>query len=199
MALITDWVRNIIILVLVTAFLMIFLPENNLRKYVRVIMGFFIITVFIAPISGFFRGDGGFIYDSIIHSGEEWMTLAAVEVEGEKLEDAAGEAIAEHYEREISRELKKLMEINFPDRENRVEVALDEHFNLKKVQVELGRTDDEISIDPVEIDFNSESGEEKLFEQPLYQEKRRIENKISNIFQIPATVVEVKLEGLEEE
>ena len=54
---ITNWVKNIIFLVLITSFLIMFLPDNSMRKYVRVIMGFFIISIFISPFAAVFNQD----------------------------------------------------------------------------------------------------------------------------------------------
>ena len=66
MQFITNWVKNIILLILLTTFLMMFLPESNFRKYVRVIMGFFIISIFITPFAGIFRQDIDFLYGSLV-------------------------------------------------------------------------------------------------------------------------------------
>ena len=195
MELISSWVRNITILVLVTAFLMLFLPEGNLRKYVRVVMGFFIITAFIAPFSGLLRGEEGFIYDSIIHSGDEWLQLSVIEAEGQELERAADSVLTEHYEREIGRELKRLLQIYFPEREGSIEVDLDSQFNLERVVVELGGEEGQINIEPVEIDLKErQKGKATAGDQEITGEKMRIKNKISNVFQIPAEVVEIRLE-----
>ncbi|WP_245754940.1 stage III sporulation protein AF [Pelosinus propionicus] len=48
----TDWIKNIIFVVLFASFLELLLPSSNMRRFVRVIMGLFIMLAILNPIIG---------------------------------------------------------------------------------------------------------------------------------------------------
>lgn len=51
-AIITDWIRNIIFVVLFASFLELLLPSSSMQRFVRVIMGLFIMLAILNPIIG---------------------------------------------------------------------------------------------------------------------------------------------------
>jgi stage III sporulation protein AF len=48
----TDWIKNIIFVVLFASFLELLLPSSSMQRFVRVIMGLFIILAILNPIIG---------------------------------------------------------------------------------------------------------------------------------------------------
>ena len=49
-AMFTDWVKNIIFIVLFASFLELLLPNNGMQRFVRVIMGLFIMLAILNPV-----------------------------------------------------------------------------------------------------------------------------------------------------
>lgn len=49
---ITDWIKNIIFVVLFASFLELLLPSSSMQRFVRVIMGLFIMLAILNPIIG---------------------------------------------------------------------------------------------------------------------------------------------------
>ncbi len=194
---ISEWIKNIIFIILFTTFLMMFLPESDLRKYVRLIMGFFIISVFLSPFLDIFRGDVDHLYSNIVTRDIQWQGMEDIKREGEKIQDIGDSITGRYYENKISQEISTILKLNYPEWEKNIETELDSDFELSKIRINLREKqikNDEISeikIDPVEI--SSEKSEEKS-DRELKNKKFSIKNKISNIFQIPVDLIEVNIE-----
>ena len=64
MALLSDMVRNVLVIVLVAGFLEMLLPEGNTRPLVRLCIGMFILIAVLNPVLGFFFNHQSFSIDS---------------------------------------------------------------------------------------------------------------------------------------
>ncbi|MDI6870019.1 MAG: stage III sporulation protein AF [Bacillota bacterium] len=56
MNLLVEWVRRLVLLVIVVSFLELLAPPNNLRRYVRLVTGFLVLTAVLAPLVALVRG-----------------------------------------------------------------------------------------------------------------------------------------------
>lgn len=54
-----DWARQMVILIMVTTFLEALVPENGMKKFVRVAVGFFILVAVAQPLLQFLPGAAG--------------------------------------------------------------------------------------------------------------------------------------------
>ncbi|TMW73753.1 stage III sporulation protein AF [Alteribacter natronophilus] len=57
MAFITEWVANIILLVLFAAILELLLPNSSLQRYVKLVVGLMVLMVMIQPVLSIFHSD----------------------------------------------------------------------------------------------------------------------------------------------
>lgn len=57
MAELTEWVRRLVTLVVVFSFLELLAPPNSLKRYVRLVVGFLILTTVLGPLVALVRGD----------------------------------------------------------------------------------------------------------------------------------------------
>ncbi|MFW6270476.1 MAG: stage III sporulation protein AF [Bacillota bacterium] len=188
-----NWVKNLIFIILTTTFLMIFLPDGKFRKYVRVVMGFFILSIFLSPVAGLWGEDIDNIYNNVLSPEEKVRDWSQIEAEGEGVRSGEKKVAEEFYEQKISKELEKIIELSFPDYKQEVEVKIDQYFNLKKVKVSLfsKNKNNNVDIEPVEINFFRDDSKK---EEKYQSEKIRIKNKISNIYQIPVDIIAVEIE-----
>lgn len=53
----SGWVRQLVLLVLVVSVLELIAPANGLRKYVRLVVAFLVLTAVLAPLVALVRGD----------------------------------------------------------------------------------------------------------------------------------------------
>ncbi len=52
----SEWVRRLVLLVLVMSFLELLAPPNGLKRYVRLVVGFLVLTAVLAPLVALVRG-----------------------------------------------------------------------------------------------------------------------------------------------
>jgi len=77
-------VQNILIIILLTTLLEMLLPEGDMRRYVRLVMGLFVIMVVLNPVLALFHS--GVNLDAVsFNSGQEGGDLAAAVARGREL------------------------------------------------------------------------------------------------------------------
>lgn len=195
MELIVKWVKNVIFLIMITTFLMLFLPNSEIKKYVKVIMGFFIISVFISPFTNLFNNDVDSIYEFIPEENiqKDWEEL---ESEGKNIEESNNQYLKNNYQTQIKDRIKEYLDFEFPDYKKEVAIKTDHEFEIEKVEINLFKDQiQNIEIEPVDIDSDNEiqnQNEEKMNreeEQLVFE----IQNKIGNTFQIPSSRIEINI------
>lgn len=60
MAALSDWVRRLALLVIVVGFLELLAPSNGLKRYVRLVAGFLVLTAVLSPLLALVKG-GDFV------------------------------------------------------------------------------------------------------------------------------------------
>lgn len=50
-----EWVRNIAVIIVVAGFLELILPQSDLQRFARLVVGFFILLAIVQPVVGMFR------------------------------------------------------------------------------------------------------------------------------------------------
>ena len=194
MEIISQWVKNIIFLILVTTFLIIFLPDSSIRKYVKVVMGFFIISIFISPFSTFFNQDLESISNSIFQEKTIKRNWEEIKSEGELIKNTNQDFVEENYLNNIESEIKKYLNFEFPHIGKNVTVNITENYKIKSVTIQyINKNIKKVKIEPVDIGVKEEK--EKKSESTVNKKKLKFitKNKISNIFQIPEDVIKVKI------
>ena len=89
---ITSWVQGIIIAVIIGSIIEMLLPNGNSKKYIKVVIGVYIVFSIVSPIISKFTGsEGGLRYLLRKHSGEDGDLLEVVFWHGELCSDATPE------------------------------------------------------------------------------------------------------------
>ena len=186
---IIDWVKNIIIIVLITTFMGLFLPDSNLRKYVRVVMGFFIISIFISPLSLILNGEIE-LNNKIMIPNKMEVKWKEIKAEGEQIKNNNNQLIEEYYAEKINKKIRKVLNIEFPDCKLRIKTTLKNKFEIKGINIDIY---DNKGIEIVEID--PLSGEEKNKKEISTEMATRLiksKDKIVNILQTSPDIIKVK-------
>ena len=143
---IIHWVKNLIFIILFTALLEMFLPESNMGKYVRIVMGFFIISILLAPITAIFRQDYTrlqyILPEKIIN--DNW---AVIEERGREMEETNRSILRDYYQEQIARQVREIVNLHFADYRQEIDLILDENYRIDSLTVFLT----EPGIRPVEI------------------------------------------------
>ena len=64
---ISMWSRSIVVSVIITVVIEMILPENNSKKYIKIVLGIFVVYSIISPVFDFFSNNS---VDNIIDKGE---------------------------------------------------------------------------------------------------------------------------------
>lgn len=193
MSALKEWVKNLVFIILFTTMLEMFLPENKMRKYVRVIMGFFIISIFLSPLVALFGFDLETTYSLIPERvmNDNWEEIKR---QGQEIEHTNQNMIREYYKKRISKRILDLINLDFSDYEKSVEVELDENYRLSAVTVHLDKKQgiSTVDIKPVKIgEINQQDQGQKDIENRDKLDTSLIKAKISQVFQIPYNNIKV--------
>lgn len=88
MGILTEIVRNVLVIVLVAGFLEMLLPEGNTRPLVRLCIGMFILIAVLNPILGFFFSGKDFEIGSWDYQPGEVQPLIDIQAEGNRVHEA---------------------------------------------------------------------------------------------------------------
>ncbi|MFP4661889.1 MAG: stage III sporulation protein AF [Halanaerobiales bacterium] len=214
-----QWVKNLIFIILFTSLLEMFLPESNMRKYVRVVMGFFIITVLISPFMSIFYQDFSAIQDVIPERmiDSNWEEIQA---RGQEIEESNQHLLVGYYEKKVAERVEEVINLNYNDYEQEIQVKLDDNYRIEHLGIillEKGINDVRIenvninagvqsnSSHPPGIERSSEKNggdqgnfqnqsQQNQLEQSQSQQhqlKQNLKYKLSQVFQIPVENIEV--------
>lgn len=190
MSAIINWVKNLIFIILFTALLEMFLPESNMGKYVRIVMGFFIISILLQPITAIFRQD----YNQLQYIVPEGIISANwqdIQERGKRMEEANQTVLMNYYQEEIGKKVREIVSLYFADYQQDIKISLDEDYRIESLQVVLTET----GIRPVEIkavEIGREAVEERVeVSKDNRINKERLEYSLSQFLQISADKVQV--------
>lgn len=192
MAVVVQWIKNLIFIILFTALLEMFLPENALRKYVRVVMGFFVISILISPLTLIFKQDFSGIHN-IMPEGHISLDWEEIEKRGSNLNDANQALLLDYYQKKIGERVREIIKLEYSDFKEDIQVTLDDNYginNLKIILIDKGI--ENIEIAPVKINENINDGEEttgEMFQKNYNSEKLRYN--LAQVFQISQEKIEV--------
>jgi stage III sporulation protein AF len=135
MAFIGEWIKHIVLLILMATFLDLILPNSNMRKYVKLVVGFLLILLILSPILQLFRYDQERLYLSIERMMQEDNKPLNLEVEREKgrIEEMQEEAIFNEVSEKWSAEIKAGIEDKF-------------QLAVQHITLELKTKEDAVSI-----------------------------------------------------
>ena len=191
---IIHWVKNLIFIILFTALLEMFLPESNMGKYVRIVMGFFIISILLAPITAIFRQDYTrlqyILPEKIIN--DNW---AVIEERGREMEETNRSILRDYYQEQIARQVREIVNLHFADYRQEIDLIFDENYRIDSLTVFLTEPGIRpVEIKPVRIEVG-DKGEDLEERTVLSGEKRldkeKLEYSLSQFLQIAEDKVQV--------
>lgn len=140
MAVITGWITNIIVLILLATVLELLLPNSNMQRYVKMVIGLMLMAVILSPILTIFTKD----FDSMLRSAALTDPTPDVrmenQIESKKSEIQASNAA--YIEEQMAVQMK-----------SQVEKELRDQFNLEitHVGLELKDAEGEKNIEQIAV------------------------------------------------
>ncbi len=131
-----DLVRNLAVIVLLAAFMEMLLPAGNMRRFVKMVMGLFIIITLLNPIMTILHQEPSFEVTA-------WQSAAPVSLNsilqnGQQISAAAREAASQEYRQRLGRQMLALAQLVKGIEITQVEVTTEE----ERPEVPLGQIRD---------------------------------------------------------
>lgn len=166
MKFITSWVQGIIIAVIIGSIIEMLLPNGNSKKYIKVVIGVYIVFTIVSPVISKFTGSE-FKLDSIIDINKYEDKISSYEVDTKSLENTNNYNIKEVYILNLKKDIKAKIE--------------DKGYIVNSIQIEIENTD-EYKVKNVNMTLSKRENEKQETEQKNINEieKVNIEVKIEN-------------------
>jgi stage III sporulation protein AF len=202
----TLWLKKIILLVLLAAFLDLILPNTSMQRYVKMVMGLILLITIISPVFSLFRVSPEDLalrlnryQDQFSNTpGEEWRSIAG------RLAGQQDEQMTQYVEQQMEAAIRAQVKSDFGLEPRSVEVSLDvkngEQPEIKQIELAIGEEQtaaDNSGIKPVQsidirLDETKPDAQEAkpVFGQsnPLY---RRIAGAVAREWNVPPDQVKV--------
>lgn len=145
-----EWVKHIILLILMATFLDLILPSSQMKKYVKLVVGFLILLLILSPVLHMFQYDPSQMISSIeriLHT-ESRMSASEISQQQQSIERMQQEEIVQEVARNWKVEIEALLEKEFP-------------VDVVDLQLYVGRTGDELFLQQMDISLQPVNDEVK--------------------------------------
>lgn len=184
MEILTEMVRNIVGIVLITTFLDMILPSSNMQRFVKVVMGLFILISLLNPIL------------NLLDKNKEFEVLAwqypnngsdeqSISMKNKKLEMVNKELLKDNYALRIEKQMEALVKLVDGVVVSKIKVTLktsvkaEQADNIQHVYVNVSRSNNEnqdgVLVKPIEINIKKQEFSEET------DDDKRIVKDIKNI------------------
>lgn len=140
MSILTGWVTNIIVLILLATVLELLLPNSSMQRYVKMVIGLMLMAVILSPVLTIFSKDFNTMLRSATLNDFDRSTQLENTIESKKSEIQASNAA--YIEEQMAVQLK-----------SQVEKELRERFNLQisNIALHLTEKEGEKNIDQIAV------------------------------------------------
>ena len=129
-----NWIRNLILVILLAHFIELLLPDNELRKYVKVVIGFFVIIVILTPLLQVTnRQLPGLDFNLV---ATRTPSFAEIVDRGKQLRENQQEKVEQDYQRKLAQQIKAVIKLNSNLTNLQVEVKLARKAEKEKIKIE---------------------------------------------------------------
>lgn len=99
------------LIVVLTGLLEMLLPENQMKSFVKVVMGLFIIVTLLGPVAEAVKWDGDWALGGFWAPGEGEQQTATVLSAGQKMGEKWGERVWEDYQQRLARQVEAMVNL----------------------------------------------------------------------------------------
>ncbi|MGF7185824.1 stage III sporulation protein AF [Desulfitispora alkaliphila] len=206
----TNLVRDIAVIVILASFMEMLLPTSNMKRFVQLVLGLFIIITILTPITAALNQDLSRQVSAWNFQVEEDQ-LDQILAQGKEISQISNQEALRSYEKNIEKQITGLMALIPEISDAQVDVSAEElsatgfggikgvHVIVSKNgQVDRGSQKEQIEgideIEPIEIEIDLNGGESKKeVELSGLSIEKRIKELIANFYGIPADKIHVEI------
>lgn len=212
MAMISLWLKKVILVVLFAVFLDLLLPNGTMQRYIKMVMGFVIIVTMLSPITALLSKS--FTWETIefplSKTGTQNMSLQQIQEQGNAIQEQQRKRIEEEWVKKIQSTIKEQVETQYPVTVMDVSVTTAQKRDSQgsmpeirgvKLTLQANQKEPSVSVvkpvEPVLIDPNQTIHQEKenIWTAEMVEWNRQITAEISSHLQIPQTSIEIRWGG----
>lgn len=130
---ILQWVRGIVIYLVLVSAVMHLLPDNQYRKYVQLFVGLLLILIVVGPVGDAFGG--GRLVETLYQQAVEWQEGKERDRVLEQIDETGEKALLDSYQRALEERLEEQVQNEgYEGRQVSAELTAD---GVERVQMEL--------------------------------------------------------------
>lgn len=195
---ISSWAQGIIVAVIIATIIEMLLPSNGNGKYVKMVVGVFVLFSIISPIISKFKGNddsSSIDFDSYVETSTDNTTQTS------SMELNNDEAIKKMYEENLKIDIKsKLSQRGYIVGEINLGISDNEEYTLNKIEVTITEKNEESgqngnsqntttiveNIENVKVSLGGSSKDEEQKEESVINEteKRRLREYLSSVYEV---------------
>lgn len=186
---ISSWAQGIIMAVIIGAIIEMILPEGNSKKYVKIVIGVYVLFTIISPVISKITGKTIQVSDILelnkyIEETENNSKLYVT------LDEDNSNNIKDIYESSLRNDIKaKVAAKGYNAKNIKLEIEDDEEYTLKKIDIEICRNmekdkKDIETIQNVDINISQKSTENDMQEKLSEKDKRKLKDYLSGVYEI---------------
>ena len=179
----------IAIIVIIGAIIEMILPEGNSKKYVKIVIGVYVLFTIISPVISKITGKTIQVSDILelnkyIEETENNSKLYVT------LDEDNSNNIKDIYESSLRNDIKAKIEAKGYNAKNiKLEIEDDEEYTLKKIDIEIYKNmeknkKDIETIQNVDINISQKSTENDMQEKLSEKDKRKLKDYLSGVYEI---------------
>ena len=200
----SSWGQGIIVAVVVSVIIEMLLPEGNSKKYVRVVIGIYILFTIISPVI-LKLPNGKIDINEIFDTSQYEETLAKSDEDtSKKIEDNNNRTIKDIYISNLETDIKsKLKEKGYGVSSTYIKVKDDENYTIEKINLDIYKEIEDntkveisnnIKINTIEVGVqkNTNNTEKQTNNSQINdEEKNKIKEYLSKTYDIDSKNIEI--------
>lgn len=186
---ISSWAQGIIMAVIIDAIIEMILPEGNSKKYVKIVIGVYVLFTIISPVISKITGKTIQVSDILelnkyIEETENNSKLYVT------LDEDNSNNIKDIYESSLRNDIKAKIEAKGYNAKNiKLEIEDNEEYTLKKIDIEIYKNmeknkKDIETVQNVDINISQKSTENDMQEKLSEKDKRKLKDYLSGVYEI---------------
>lgn len=129
-----SWATGIVIAVIIATIIEMILPNSTSKKYIKIIIGIFIVYTIINPVIGSFKGEDLNNYIKV----ENYIQSNSNALKTNEVSDNAQSSIKKIYSQNLQNDLKtKLKEKGYISNNINISISNDDKYNIERIDIKV--------------------------------------------------------------
>lgn len=129
-----SWATGIVIAVIIATIIEMILPNSTSKKYIKIIIGIFIVYTIISPVIGNFKGENLNNYIKV----ENYIQSNSNALKTNEVSDNAQSSIKKIYSQNLQNDLKtKLKEKGYISNNINISISNDDKYNIERIDIKV--------------------------------------------------------------